>query len=329
MRGSGRQTALDGGHHFTEADLPGIVLQTYEPPAGTEHDYSMALSGEEFIDVTDAQPIGKLGVSAAFWAEFSTPGKGHRTADGPDEGAWYWISAKTFDTPKGAYLELHAARADAGIDGAETSVTFGEESWAGRLSESSEFGAGVICEWRIGNLVLTVLARGPEIEPAAVLEMAESMAARAAGAEVPPRPAAETDAAAAISAADAELIAALFEGESAAWAAGPEAAVQYAVDHTYPKLGATLEACMNAWFPEGPPPGLIREGRVDPTTAIRSDDWTLSGGKLAGQHLNGRIYEVEITETLIEDGVARPAQIVTSHAAILDGEAYGFWDCDG
>ncbi len=331
LRGSGSRTALAASRHFTAADLPGIVLQTYEAPAGTEHGYSMAMSADEFLAVIEAEPEEVPEVTSAYWAMFATPGLEDQV-DGdplPARAASYAVSAKTFTSSKRASMELHGALHDVEViagDLTELQVGIGDDAWAVATSDGQL--TVYSCYWRTGNLLVFVSAEGPAADPAVMLEMAEAMAARAAGAEAPPRPAPATEAERAVWEADAALIAVLFEGEAAAWAESAESGARYAMDHAYPQLGVTVEACMQAWFSNGLTPGRAVDYAFDPAAVRRDDGWTLPDGKLAGQPIEGRIYEVEVTATVTEDGVPQPAQLNTIHAAIVDGVAYGFPSCD-
>lgn len=192
MRHTGGLTAIATDPLFTVADLPGIVLQTYEAPAGTEHEYSMAMSGDEFRTAIAAGPDQAQEVTWAFWALFATPGSQHPDGSGPvvTDTAAYSISAQTLESPKAASIKLHAAFRETtsiAADPVTLPAEIGDESWAVATpdSELSDYS----CLWRMGNLVVAMTADGPAADPAVMLEMAEAMAARAAGAAAPPRPA--------------------------------------------------------------------------------------------------------------------------------------------
>ncbi len=331
MRSTGGLTALAGGSTLAADGLPGIVLQPYEPPPGTAHDYSMALDRNDLAAI-EGVPPGEVAAESAYWVGFSTPTLDLESQPEviPADAVQYLVSARVFPTPKEAMLAL-AGEVRSVVDEAESlrelPGELGDESWAARYMATSDAIAGplrasVACEVRVGNVHISVAAHGPGTDAEAVIEVAGAMALRAAGAAPPPR--LQTD----VDPEHARLIEELFDGATAAWSESGEAGVQHRVDHQYPGLGYTLDDC--AVPIEATPEGFFWSAAVDPATIAPAGGWTIPTGRLAGEPLDGELYEFEATFHVHESltgGVQYPPQLVTQHAAIIGGAAYYFPAC--
>jgi hypothetical protein len=170
---------------FTPADLPRIVLQEDEAPAGTRRS---SLSGASDLDgfardERERDALQKDRFVAGYVAYFPPESYFLRQAGSPDDVSFQAI-AGLFEAEDGASASLRRyvqdLRARQMRDASDVpSVGLGEESFGLFGSAAVDGSPLLIYAWRVRNLVLVLAASGP-VERSDALALARTMDVRAA-----------------------------------------------------------------------------------------------------------------------------------------------------
>ena len=171
----------DGGAAFEPAQLPGLVAQPADAPAGMHYDESQsgpAPLGVLSQDVAAAQQqFEQLGFQGGYTAIFVS------TDDQPPAGDVIGVGVFAFDDSTAAdeALDVHKnvvipARM---TDYEEiTANDLGDEAFAFTFAEGPNGGPGTIYAFRARNAVFLVPGSGHQLDRDAVLTLAQTVAAR-------------------------------------------------------------------------------------------------------------------------------------------------------
>lgn len=128
--------------------------------------------------------------------------------------------------------------------------------------------------------------------------------------------------------ADVELIDQLWLDETTAWTGGFDSGLQFWVDNNYPDMGCSVGDYMAARFTDGRVEGLQIARLAHPPTIMLDDGWIIPGGRLAGVPARGRVYAMDVTDSLSAPGYpTSPPSTRNIHVTILDGRAHFFFGC--
>ncbi len=131
---------------------------------------------------------------------------------------------------------------------------------------------------------------------------------------------------AAVRAADAELVLAMYDEINVAFQREPNAGVRAIIDYQYPGdlVDVDFERCVKAIAPGATTLPMDKRLTFKPNIATMTPDpgYVVTSNRVTGLKPEGRIY---VTDVMITDG-GRPT-LHERHQVVLDGKAYQFSAC--